>query len=193
VPLMPTRALRNAFLFASSLVPPTVAEAATVGNRLCPGEEVSFNPGNDEDIVLPDGFTVSVFASGLNFPTGIAFRGNSQRFEGVCAGIRGLFDQPVQRRSGVAIKRAAGQPFTPDVRVFDQGAKLLRTLGKSPDAFTETTNTFSPNAVVDIAFEYGLAGGRLFATDNASDGGRIVTVDPTQIPLNRSKIRSERD
>src|SRR5262249_5829651 len=30
----------------------------------------------------------------------------------------------------------------------------------------------------DIAFEHGLAGGRLFATDNAADGGRIVTVDP---------------
>jgi glucose/arabinose dehydrogenase len=78
---MPTRALKSAFLLASLLVLPTVAETATVGNALCPGEEVSFNPGNGEHIVVPDGFKVSVFASGLNFPTGIAFRGNSQRFE----------------------------------------------------------------------------------------------------------------
>jgi hypothetical protein len=78
---MPTRALKSAFLLASLLVLPTVAETATVGNALCPGEEVSFNPGNGDHIVVPDGFKVSVFASGLNFPTGIAFRGNSQRFE----------------------------------------------------------------------------------------------------------------
>jgi hypothetical protein len=70
-------------------------------------------------------------------------------------------------------------PFWPIAWVFDQNAKLQRTLGKAPDASTETAGAFSPNAVVDIAFEYGLAGGRLFATDNASGGGRIVTVDPT--------------
>jgi hypothetical protein len=78
----------------------------------------------------------------------------------------------------LAIKRAAGNPFTPDIRVYDQSAKMLRTLGKSPDASRETAGAFSPKAVVDIAFEHGLAEGRLFATDNASDGGRIVTVDP---------------
>src|SRR3981081_2129841 len=59
-------------IFASTL--PTVAEAATVANPLCPVETALFNPGNGEDIVLPSGFRVSVFASGLNFPTGIAFR-----------------------------------------------------------------------------------------------------------------------
>ena len=151
---------------------------STVGNPLCPGEEVSFNPGNGEDIVVPDGFKVSVFASGLNFPTGIAFRGNSQHFE-VYVLESGVF--PTSRcNDGVAwqSKGLPGNPFTPDIRVFDQSAKLLRTLGKAPDASSQTTGAFSPKAVVDIAFEHGLAGGRLFATDNASDGGRIVTVDP---------------
>ena len=147
MPLMSARVLRNAFLLASLLVLPTVAEAATVGNPLCPGEEVSFNPGNGEDIVVPNGFTMSVFASGLNFPTGIAFRGNSQRFE-VYVLESGVF--PTSRcNDGMAwqSKGLPGNPFTPDVRVFDQGAKLLRTLGKSPDASTETTNTFSPNEI----------------------------------------------
>jgi hypothetical protein len=179
VSFMPTRALGSAFLLTSSLVLPTVAEAATAGNPLCAGEEVLFNPGNGEDIVVPNGFTVSVFASGLNFPTGIAFRGNSQRFE-VYVLESGVF-RTSRCNDGVAwqSKGLPGNPFTPDILVFDQSAKLLRTLGKPPDASTETANAFSPNTVVDIAFERGSAGGQLFATDNASDGGRIATVDPT--------------
>lgn len=175
---MPTRALRGALLFASSLVLPTGAHAVSVGNLLCPGEEVSFHPGNGEDIVLPDGFKVSVFASGLNFPTGIAFRGDSHHFE-VYVLESGVFPtSPCNDGVAWQSKGLPGNPFTPDIRVYDQRAKLLRTLGKAPDASSQTTGAFSPKAVVDIAFEHGLAGGRLFATDNASDGGRIVTVDP---------------
>ena len=172
------RAFQSLILLTTSLGLPGAAMAASVGNPLCPGEEVSFNPGNGEDIVVPDGFKVSVFASGLNFPTGIAFRGNADRFE-VYVLESGVF--PTSRcNDGVAwqAKGLPGNPFTPDIRVFDQRAHLLRTLGKSPDASTETAGAFSPKAVVDIAFEHGLVGGRLFATDNAGDGGRIVTVDP---------------
>ena len=169
---------KSVILLTASLTLPGVAMAASVGNPLCPGEEVSFNPGNGEDIVVPAGFKVSVFAEGLNFPTGIAFRGNAQRFE-VYVLESGVF--PTSRcNDGVAwqAKGLPGNPFTPDIRVFDQGAHLLRTLGKPPDASAETAGAFSPKAVVDIAFEHGAAGGRLFATDNAGDGGRIVTVEP---------------
>jgi hypothetical protein len=130
----PKRALWSAFLLASSFVQPTVAGAATVANPLCPGEDVLFNPGNGQDILVPKGFAVSVFASGLNFPTGIAFRGNSQRFE-VYVLESGVF--PTSRcNDGVAWQSTGlpGNPFTPDIRVFDQRAKLLRTLGKPPDA-----------------------------------------------------------
>src|SRR6516164_7861186 len=126
---IPTRALGCALLLASLLILPTAVNAASVGNPLCPGEEVSFNPGNGEDIVVPDGFKVSVFASGLNFPTGIAFRGNSRRFE-VYVVEAGRF--PTSRcNDGVAwqTKGLPGNPFTSDIRVFDQDAKLLRTLG----------------------------------------------------------------
>jgi hypothetical protein len=34
-----------------------------------------------QDIVAPPGFKVSVFASGLNMPTGIAFHGNKNKFD----------------------------------------------------------------------------------------------------------------
>src|SRR5438093_10205410 len=54
---------------------PTFAAAAA--NPLCPGEDVFFNPGNGEDIVVPPGSTASAFPSGLNFLTAAAFRGNT--------------------------------------------------------------------------------------------------------------------
>src|SRR6266568_7967691 len=57
------------------------APIPTVGNPVCPGEEVFFNPDNGEDIVVPSGYQVSVFATGLNFPTGIAFQGNAKKFK----------------------------------------------------------------------------------------------------------------
>lgn len=175
---MPMEGLGSVVLLASALAVPTVAAAATVGNPLCPGEEVLFNPGNGEDIVVPDGFKASVFASGLNFPTGIAFRGNAQRFE-VYVLESGAF--PTSRcNDGVAWQEKAlpGNPFTPDIRVFDQSAKPLRTLGKPSDAISGGANAFQPSLAVDIAFEQGSAGGRLFATDGGASGGRILTVDP---------------
>jgi hypothetical protein len=157
---------------------PGTAIAANVGNPLCPGEEVSFNPGNGEDIVVPAGFTVSVFAKGLNFPTGIAFRGNSQRFD-VYILESGSF--PASKcNSGVAWQAQGlpGNPFTPDVLVFDRNANLLKVLGKPADAATGSANAFQPGGpAVDIAFEQGLEGGRLFATDNGASGGRIATLD----------------
>src|SRR5438445_13767678 len=61
------------------LTQPTLVAAAE--NPLCPGEDVFFNPGNGEDIVVPPGFMVSVFKKGLNFPTAVAFRGSGSRFE----------------------------------------------------------------------------------------------------------------
>ena len=85
---MPCRVLRLSLLVLASLgilvIPRFAAVAAplpTVGNLACPGEDVFFNPGNGEDIVVPAGFKVSVFAKGLNFPTGIAFQGNAKKFK----------------------------------------------------------------------------------------------------------------
>src|SRR5258706_2058353 len=45
-------------------------------NPVCPTERAFFDPGNGEDIVVPSGYRVEVFAKGLNFPTDVAFLGN---------------------------------------------------------------------------------------------------------------------
>src|SRR5215813_15153905 len=77
----PVSWLFMALAFALLCQPPVVAAQGTAANPLCPGEDVQFNPGNGQDIVVPPGFTVSVFKSGLNFPTGIAFRRAGPGFE----------------------------------------------------------------------------------------------------------------
>jgi hypothetical protein len=64
------------------LMSPITAQAATptVANPLCSSETAFFAPGNGQDITVPPGFKVSVFASRLNAPTGIAFLGNKNNF-----------------------------------------------------------------------------------------------------------------
>src|SRR5260221_14063018 len=145
-------------------LPAAMATAATVGNPLCPGEDVQFTPSGGQDIVVPSGFKVEVFKTGLNFPTGIAFLGSGKNFEVfILESGHGL----PSRCNDEALWQTKGlgpNPFTPDVLVFNQNGALLRTLGKPTDATTETggTNVFQPHGpAVDLAFENGLAGGRL--------------------------------
>src|SRR6266567_293746 len=87
---MSVRAMRSAilvsalaFLVAILLVVPLHPSpvSADVANPICLPEIVHFNPGTGQDIIVPTGFKVSVFKSGLNGPTGIAFRGDAKRFE----------------------------------------------------------------------------------------------------------------
>src|SRR6266404_9394880 len=171
---------------------PLAAHGANVGNALCPGEEVLFNPGNGQDITVPDGYTVSVFASGLNFPTGIAFRATGEDgFEVYVLESGHGLPSRCNDEIGWQKARLPGNPFTPDIVVFSSRGTLLRTLGKPTDATSDAggTNTFLPHGpAVDVAFENGLAGGRLFATDSnqaththngQNNSSRIVTVDPT--------------
>ena len=174
---------------------PFFAEAAPVANPLCPTETVLFNPGNGEDIVVPQGFRVSVFASGLNMPTGLAFlkRGGGDGDDG--GGGGGTFEVYVLE-SGHGLpsicndqsKFGTGDfdpknPFTPDILVFNQNGAKIRTLAK-PTAPGVGLQAEGP--AIDIAFERGLQGGRLFATDSnqathaagQNNSSRIVTVDP---------------
>src|SRR5205814_7274176 len=58
---------------------PTTARADGV-NKNCPEERVYYNPGNGEDIVVPTGYKVEAFITGLNFPTDIAFVGDAHNF-----------------------------------------------------------------------------------------------------------------
>jgi len=58
-----------------------VAALADGVNPNCTEESVFYNPGNGEDIVVPRGFKVEVFAKGLNFPTDVAFVGSKDNFK----------------------------------------------------------------------------------------------------------------
>jgi hypothetical protein len=178
--------LTAALAFAPLLGLPAVGQAATVANPLCPGETVSFNPGNGEDIVVPPGFKVSVFAAGLNFPTGIAFLGNAQHFlVYVLESGHGIPSRCNEQEHFGSGSFDPNNPFTPDILVFGQtGKRIGSPLGKP----TATGGGFQPaGPAIDIAFENGLIGGRLFATDSnqATHGGgqnnssRIVIVNPT--------------
>ena len=72
--------ITGACAFAPILALSATAQAATVANPLCPTETAIYAPGHAQDIVVPPGFRVSVFARGLNMPTGIAFLGTKSNF-----------------------------------------------------------------------------------------------------------------
>ncbi len=181
-----SHALSAVFAFAAFLALPTVATAATVTNPLCSGESVSFNPDQGQDIVVPAGFKVSVFAKGLNMPTGIAFRGDANRFDVfVLESGHGLPSRCNDQTAFPGGDFASNNPFTPDILVFNQNGTLIRgPLGKP----TATGGGFQPaGPAIDIAFVRGFEGGRLFATDSNqslrtvgfNNSSRIVTVNPT--------------
>lgn len=73
--------LSSVLALAPIFAMPAFASAATVANPLCTNNTALFDPDSGKDITVPPGFTVSVFKAGLNFPTGVAFRGNKENFE----------------------------------------------------------------------------------------------------------------
>src|SRR5438093_11407937 len=173
--------------FALVLTVPALATAQTKGNPLCPGEDVFFDPGHGQDIVVPQGFEVSVFAKGLNFPTAVAFRGDGRRFEVfVLESGHGLPSRCNDETSSVVGGQfSATNPFTPDILVFDESGRLIRGPLAKPTASGGGLQAHGP--AIDIAFEKGFEGGRLFATDSnqairavgaQNNSSRIVTVNP---------------
>ncbi len=177
--------LTAALAFGPVLASSAAAQAATVANPLCPKEIVSFNPAQGQDIVVPAGFKVSVFASGLNMPTGIAFRGDANRFEVfVLESGHGIPSRCNEQSAFGSGDFDPGNPFTPDILVFNQnGVKIRGPLGKP----TSTGGGFQPaGPAIDIGFVQGFAGGRLFATDSnqathaggQNNSSRLVTVNP---------------
>ncbi len=181
------RVLSFVFAFALFLIPPAFVAAATVVNPICTNNTVSFNPGNGQDIVVRPGFKVSVFATGLNFPTGIAFRGNQNGFEVfVLESGHGLPSRCNDETSSVVGGEfSPTNPFTPDILVFNESGQLIRGPLAKPTAGGGGLQAHGP--AVDIGFEHGIAGGRLFATDSNqslrttgfNNSSRIVIVDPT--------------
>jgi glucose/arabinose dehydrogenase len=165
---------------------PVAAQAAVLSNPICTDNTAQFDPGSGQGIVVPPGFKVSVFAQGLNFPTGIAFRRAGAGFEVyVLESGHGLPSRCNDQESPVVGGTfSPTNPFTPDILVFNQnGGTPIRKLGKP----TATGGGFQPaGPAVDIGFENGVNGGRLFATDSNqslrttgnNNSSRIVTVDP---------------
>ena len=162
------------------------AYATTVTNPICPDNTAFFDPGNGEDIVVPPGYSVSVFKSGLNFPTGIAFRTTGYgKFEVyVLESGHGLPSVCNEQGSFGSGQFDPTNPFTPDILVFDELGKLIRGPLAKPAANGGGLQAAGP--AVDIAFEQGLKGGRLFVTDSnqathaagQNNSSRIVVVDP---------------
>jgi glucose/arabinose dehydrogenase len=176
----------GAFTVTPFFALPSVGQAATVANPLCPSETVFYAPGNGQDITVPPGFTVSVFASGLNAPTGIAFLGDASNFQVLVLesghGIPSRCNDETMWPGGVF---DINNPFTPDILVFDKnGVKIRGPLGKP----TSSGGGFQPSGpAIDIAFVGGFNGGRLFASDSNqsththngnNNSSRIVTVNP---------------
>jgi hypothetical protein len=167
------------------MVPVAAQAAATVvSNPICPDNTAFFDPDNGKDIVVPPGFKVSVFAAGLNFPTGIAFRKIGGKLEVyVLESGHGLPSRCNDQNSFGTGEFDPNNPFTPDILVFDEKGNFQRRLGK-PTAQGHAFQSAGP--AVDIGFERGLQGGRLFATDSNqslrtignNNSSRIVTVDP---------------
>jgi len=145
---------------------PVAAQADGV-NKNCPEESVFYNPGNGEDIVVPRGFKVEVFAKALNFPTDIAFVGNKDNFKAYVlesgTGLPGKCNNRVGY-NGDATGFGANNPFTPDILIFDsRGNKIGGPLGKP----TGPGNGFQADGpAIGLAFQHDFQGGRFFATDS---------------------------
>ena len=163
-----------------------VYAATTVANPICKDNTAFFDPGNGDDIVVPPGYSVSVFKSGLNFPTGIAFRqtGQGGKFEVyVLESGHGLPSKCNEQDNFGSGQFDPTNPFTPDILVFDESGNLMRGPLAKP---TANGGLQAAGPAVDIAFEHGLRGGRLFATDSnqathaagQNNSSRIVVVDP---------------
>lgn len=163
------------------------ALGATVANPICPLNTAFYSPGNGEDIIVPAGFKVSVFAKDLNFPVGIAFKGNKNNFQVyVLESGHGLpSDCNDEANPVVGGTTSPTNPFTPDILVFNQnGTKIAGPLAK-PTAPGVGLAPHGPS--IGIGFENGFQGGRLFVTDSnqairspgaQNNSSRIVMVDP---------------
>lgn len=166
---------------------PGPATAATVRNPLCPGNSAFFGPTLPPGINLPAGYKATVFAAGLNAPTGIAFVGSATRFKVyVLESGHGLPSRCNDQTSFGSGDFDPKNPFTPDILVFDQSGKRIAGPLAKPSGPGVGLQPEGP--AIDIAFEDGFRGGRLFATDSnqathahngQNNSSRIVMVNPT--------------
>ena len=167
---------------------PLMAEAQTRTNNgaACAVNVVNYNPGNGEDIVVPQGFKVERFSKqDLNFPTAVAFVGNKDDFQVlVLESGHGLPSRCNDNEDPVwGGKFSATNPFTPDIVALDKnGNKIAGPFAKPTPA---GGGFLADGPAIDIGFEKREKGGRLFATDSNqslrtagfNNSSRIVIVD----------------
>ncbi len=158
-------ALAAALLLAGIGATAPAALAATLKNPVCPVETAFYSPGNGEDIIIPAGFKVSVFAKDLNFPVGIAFRGHKDKFE------------------VYVLESGHGLPS----RCNDETSAAIMIASPLAKPTSETVGLQVHGPSVGIGFEKGFDGGKLFVTDSnqairtpgaQNNSSRIVIVDP---------------
>lgn len=176
-----------ALALAGAAAVPTLAQAQGV-NSNCPEESVYYNPSRGEDIIVPKGYKVEPFITGLNFPTDIAFVGNKENFKVYVlesgTGLPGKCNNRVGY-GGDATGFGPTNPFTPDILVFNSGGtRVGGPIGKS----TAAGGGFQPDGpAVGLAFQHDFEGGTLFATDSnqgargapgrGNNTSRVVRVD----------------
>ncbi|HET7364900.1 MAG TPA: hypothetical protein VFJ70_15140, partial [Burkholderiales bacterium] len=165
-----------ALALAGLAAAPTPALADGV-NKNCPEESVYYNPSHGEDIIVPNGFKIEPFITGLNFPTDIAFVGNKNDFRvyvlesgtglpGRCNNRNGTVDANGNRipYPGDPTGFGPNNPFTPDILVFDdRGHRIGGPIGKP----TGPGNGFQADGpAIGLAFAHDFEGGTLYATDS---------------------------
>ncbi len=160
-------------------------------NATCPGEDVPYNPGNGQDIIVPKGYKVSLFARDLNFPTSIAFTGDKNNFKVAVmesgSGLPGRCNSPNSAAYGGPSN--SNNPLTPDVLVLDRAGNVVGGPIGKPGSSNGSFQVNGP--AIGLAYQPGEDGrGKLFASDSnqGTDGGapagsasnnssRLVTVD----------------
>src|SRR6266852_6222306 len=159
-------AVAAALLLAGIAAAPVAAWAQTKSNPVCPTETAFYNPGHAEDIVVPKGYKVEVFARDLNMPTDVAFVGDKNSFKVVV--LESGTGLPSRCNDNTKVPGVgqfdANNPFTPDLLIFDHhGNRIAGPLGKP----TPSGGGFQLDGpAIGLAFEHDLQGGTLFATDS---------------------------
>src|SRR5947208_6290859 len=171
-----------------------VPQTRTNPSTGCQANVVNYNPGNGEDIVVPEGYKVERFSQiDLNFPVAVAFTGDRHNFKVLVLesghGLPSRCNENDDPNNGG--KFSTTNPFTPDIIVLDKDGKKVAGPFAKP---TATGDGFQPDGpAVDIAFENRGKGGRLFGTDSnqslrtsgRNNSSRIVIVNLNANPNER--------
>src|SRR5919109_1604052 len=115
-------------LALAGLTAPLMAQTRTNNTEGCQGNVVNYNPGNGEDIVVPEGYKVERFSKiDLNFPTAIAFIGDRHNFKVLVLESGHGLPSRCNDRTDPAYGGpfSTTNPFTPDIVVLDKDGNFV--------------------------------------------------------------------